>query len=71
LGRPLYGLPTGRPPIDESEVGAALRRVHRGEFPPPRAMRPGVPRGLEAICRKAIALQPGDRYGSTQALAGG
>jgi WD40 repeat protein/tRNA A-37 threonylcarbamoyl transferase component Bud32 len=70
LGATLYCLLTGSPPIDEGNVGEALRRVRRGEFPPPRAVRPGVPRGLEAICRKAMALRPEDRYGSARALAG-
>jgi WD40 repeat protein/serine/threonine protein kinase len=68
LGATLYALLTGRPSIEETNVGAALRRVQRGEFPPPRSVRPGVPRSLEAICRKAMALQPGDRYGSARAL---
>src|SRR4051812_45949711 len=56
LGATLYCLLTGRPPIGETDVGEALRRVQRGEFPPPRAVRPGIPQGLEAICLKAMAL---------------
>ena len=44
LGATLYCLLTGKPPIDETDVGEALRRVQRGEFPPPRAVRPGIPR---------------------------
>ena len=43
--------------------------MQRGEFPPPRAVQPGVPRGLEAICLKAMALEPEDRYASARALA--
>src|SRR4051812_5439496 len=58
LGATLYYLLTGEPPIDEADVGAALRRVQRGEFPPPRAADPRVPRALEAICLKAMALEP-------------
>ena len=40
LGATLYCLLTGKPPIEESDVGEALRRVQRGEFPPPRAVNP-------------------------------
>src|SRR5205814_2484662 len=49
LGATLYCLLTGTPPIGETDVGEALRRVQRGEFPPPRAVRPSIPQGLEAI----------------------
>jgi WD40 repeat protein/tRNA A-37 threonylcarbamoyl transferase component Bud32 len=69
LGATLYCLLTGKPPIDQTDVAAALGRVERGDFSPPRAVLPGVPRGLEAICLKAMALQPQDRYGSARALA--
>jgi WD40 repeat protein/tRNA A-37 threonylcarbamoyl transferase component Bud32 len=69
LGATLYCLLTGNPPIDESDVGAALRRVQRGEFPPPCAVRPRIPHGLGAICLKAMALKPEGRYGSARALA--
>ena len=69
LGATLYCLLTGKPPIDETDVGEALRRVQRGEFPPPRAVRPGIPPGLEAIGLKAMALKPEERYPSARALA--
>src|SRR5262245_59564637 len=70
LGATLYCLLTGKPPIDETEVGEALRRVQRGEFPPPRAVRPSISPGLEAISLKALALKPEARYPSARALAG-
>jgi WD40 repeat protein/serine/threonine protein kinase len=69
LGATLYCLLTGKPPIEETEVGEALRRVQRGEFPPPRAVRPDIPPGLEAIGLKAMALEPEERYASARALA--
>ena len=43
--------------------------MRRGEFPPPRAVNPVVPRPLEAVCLKAMALKPADRYASALALA--
>jgi WD40 repeat protein/serine/threonine protein kinase len=69
LGATLYCLLTGKPPIDEGDVGAALGRVQRGEFPPPRAVQPSIPQGLEAISLKALALKPEGRYPSARALA--
>src|SRR5262249_42636836 len=36
---------------------------------PPRQVRPGVPRALAAICAKAMALEPGERYPTALALA--
>jgi eukaryotic-like serine/threonine-protein kinase len=69
LGATLYCLLTGKPPIGETDVGEALRRVQHGEFPPPRAVRPGIPPGLEAIGLKAMALKPEARYPSPRALA--
>jgi WD40 repeat protein/serine/threonine protein kinase len=69
LGATLYCLLTGSPPVDEADVGVALRRVQRGEFPPPRVVYPDVPRALEAIALKAMALGPEQRYASPRALA--
>jgi serine/threonine protein kinase len=69
LGATLYCLLTGKLPLGETDVGEALRRVQRGEFPPPRAVRPGIPQSLEAIGLKAMALKPEERYPSARALA--
>jgi tRNA A-37 threonylcarbamoyl transferase component Bud32 len=68
LGATLYGLLTGRAPFGESDVLTILSRVQRGDFPPPRSVLPEVPRPLEAVCLKAMALEPGDRYPSARAL---
>src|SRR5205823_3065287 len=40
-----------------------------GDFPPPRQVKAGVPAALAAVCLKAMALRPEDRYGSARALA--
>jgi tetratricopeptide (TPR) repeat protein/tRNA A-37 threonylcarbamoyl transferase component Bud32 len=69
LGATLHCLLTGRPPVEKDDVGAALRAVQRGEFPPPRQINPALDRALEAVCLKAMALKPEDRYPSPKALA--
>jgi WD40 repeat protein/serine/threonine protein kinase len=69
LGSTLYYLLTGRSAFPDRESTRILEKTCRGEFPSPRAAKPDVPRGLEAICLKAMALQPADRYDSPRALA--
>ena len=43
--------------------------MQRGDFPPPRQVNPAVPPALEAVCLKAMATEPADRYPSPRALA--
>jgi tetratricopeptide (TPR) repeat protein/tRNA A-37 threonylcarbamoyl transferase component Bud32 len=69
LGATLYCLLTGKPPVEGGDVGAILQRVQKGEFPPPRKVKREVPAALEAVCLKALALRPQDRYGSATELA--
>ena len=69
LGATLYCLLTGRPPYTGDDAGAILRAVQRGEFRPPRAIDPTIDPALEAVCLKAMALEPEERYGSPRALA--
>ena len=64
LGATLYCLLTGRPPFEGDDVGDVLRAVQRGEFPPPRQLDPSIDRALEAVCLKAMATKPEDRYAS-------
>jgi serine/threonine protein kinase/tetratricopeptide (TPR) repeat protein len=68
LGATLYCLLTGRAPF-EGDVGEVLRKVQRGHFPPPRQLDPSIDRALEAVCLKAMATRPEDRYPSCKALA--
>src|SRR5262249_14217312 len=69
LGATLYCLLTGKPPVEADDVGAVLRVVQRGEFPSPPQLDPALGRALEAVCLKAMALKPEDRYPSPKALA--
>jgi serine/threonine-protein kinase len=68
LGATLYCLLTGRPPQEGDDIGEVLRKVQRGEFPLPRQVDPAIDQALEAVCLKAMATQPDDRYGSARAL---
>ncbi len=68
LGATLYCLLTDRAPF-EGETAEVLPRVQEGEFPPPRAVNRHVPAALEAICLRAMALRPRERYRSARDLA--
>ncbi|MGH7192517.1 MAG: protein kinase family protein, partial [Candidatus Saccharimonadales bacterium] len=70
LGATLYFVLAGAPPFEAADLGALLQQVQRGEFRPPRQMNHTVPPELDAICRKAMALQAEDRYPSALTLAG-
>ena len=69
LGATLYCLLTGKPPFEGDDVGEILRKVQRGDFVPPRQLESSLDAALEAVCLKAMANQPGDRYPSCRALA--
>jgi serine/threonine-protein kinase len=69
LGATLYCLLTGRAPFEGASVQEVLRTVRQGVFPPPRRVDRSIPPALEAICLKAMALEPQDRYSTTRALA--
>lgn len=68
LGATLYHLLVGSSPFDGS-ASDILAQVQRGQFPPPRERNPLVPKPLEAICLKAMAMRPDARYGSAAELA--
>ncbi len=69
LGATLYCLLAGKPPLEGGDVGDLLRRAERGEFPHPRRIDPSIDPALEAVCLKAMALRPEDRYTSPRLLA--
>ncbi|HVX15625.1 MAG TPA: serine/threonine-protein kinase [Pirellulales bacterium] len=69
LGATLYCLLTGQAPFEDESLARVLERARRGDLRPPRTLRPEIPAALEAICLKAMALEPADRYASPRALA--
>ena len=58
LGACLYAMLTGRPPGADPATTI-----------PPRSLRAGVPRDLDAIVRQAMAPDPDDRFQTVQAVA--
>lgn len=68
LGATLYHVLTGTPPFkgNEDEV---LGNVQMSRFPKPRQVNPRVSRALEAICLKAMARLPQERYQTAREMA--
>lgn len=73
LGVTLFELLSGRRPIDlpsrfpswrALEASPGALRIHQS----PRALEPTVPRRLDRICQRALAIDPADRYDSAAEL---
>ena len=68
LGVVMYEMMAGRPPYDgESPVAVAIQHINGGA-PSPAAFNPNIPKGLEQIIMKAMALEIQDRYVSAGEL---
>jgi serine/threonine-protein kinase len=65
LGATLYKILTGRAPIPSLEEGQMIGRIVTGNYLSVRDHQPKAPKGLVAICQKAMALNPDDRYATT------
>jgi serine/threonine-protein kinase len=72
LGATLFTLLTNRAPVSGSDRAEILRKVQRGDagFATPVASAVRVPPALLAVCKKAMALRPTERYATPLALAG-
>jgi tRNA A-37 threonylcarbamoyl transferase component Bud32 len=68
LGVILYELLTGRLPF-EGPAHSLPSQVVEDSPPSPRLHNPTIPRDVEAICLKALAKRPEDRYASATNLA--
>jgi serine/threonine protein kinase len=69
LGVTLYQLLTGRVPFAAPSIMQLIVEITKGEPPRPTALRPGLDGRLEAVCLKAMACAPADRYGSMAEFA--
>jgi serine/threonine-protein kinase len=69
LGGILYALLTGHAPY-QGNLFDILQQQQRGIIPPlPSVEKPATPKALEAVCFKALAAQPQERYATATALA--
>jgi hypothetical protein len=68
LGLLLYEFLTLQRAFQGDEISGLLGRISKGEFRRPRALDKGIPFELEAICLKAMELDPGRRYPTAQEL---
>ena len=68
LGATLYEVLIGRPPFVGATTSEVIKNVTQGTFPKPRELSSGIPSALEAVCLKAMAFRPEDRYASATAL---
>ena len=69
LGATLYSLLTNAKPFTSKSILDVLEDVRKGNLRRPREIDPRVPKALEAVCLKAMALKPEDRYDDAAALA--
>ena len=68
-GAMLYQLLTGRVPFEApTDIAAAMLRLTRDPAPP-RSIRPGIPRSIEAVVQRAMARDPADRFASAADMA--
>jgi serine/threonine protein kinase/tetratricopeptide (TPR) repeat protein len=68
LGATLCCLLTGAPPREADDFIAVLRKAQEGEVSRPRHRDPSIDPALEAVCLKAMAFRPDDRYASCKAM---
>ena len=69
IGMLLYELLTLKRAFPDVGLSELIEKVARGEFPRPRSLDSGIPFDLEAICLKALELDPNRRYQSASDLA--
>jgi serine/threonine protein kinase len=62
LGGVLYKLLTDHEPHAGSTVTEILEHAKKGDITPPRELEPTIPGPVEAVCLKALAAAPENRY---------
>jgi serine/threonine-protein kinase len=69
LGVILYELVTGHTPFPEGTTHDVIRAIRAGDHRPACQAEPEVPRAFSDVLRRAMSLDPADRYPSVAALA--
>lgn len=62
LGVVLYELLTREKPFGTTPITEVMRKVTSGKYRSPRELDPQIPKDVEQIIKKAMALYPKDRY---------
>jgi serine/threonine protein kinase len=68
LGATLYFLLTGNAPYSGGTHGEIVKQAVDGTYEHPRRQQPRIPAPLEAICLKAMAIDPDQRYSKISSL---
>ncbi len=69
IGAILYELLSSHPPHGRGAADDVMQRALAGQIPRPRSLVPSVPKDLEAICMKCLAMRASDRYADVAAIA--
>jgi serine/threonine protein kinase/TolB-like protein/Flp pilus assembly protein TadD len=69
LGAVFYHMLTGQPPFAGGTTYETIRMVLESEPRNPRLWNPKIDSDLSTICLKCLEKEPGNRYGSAEALA--
>ncbi|MGK0226701.1 MAG: serine/threonine protein kinase [Thermoproteota archaeon] len=69
IGTILFELLTGRAPHEGRDSTSVIEHILHRPTPHARAVSSWVPRELDAVCARAMAREPGDRYATSAALA--
>lgn len=64
LGAVLYEMLVGRPPYQGASPVSIWNQARQGDVVPPAALDAKIPGPVDALCRKALAKQPGERWES-------
>ena len=68
LGCLLYSLLTYKKPFTADSIDILLEKTAKCDFPKPSKLKEDIPFSLEAVCLKAMELDPSDRYLSVENL---
>jgi serine/threonine kinase PknH len=65
----LFECLTGAPPYTSGSAATLVTAHTSGPIPQPTALRPGIPKGFDAVVTRGMAKKPEDRYASAGDLA--
>jgi eukaryotic-like serine/threonine-protein kinase len=70
LGIVLFEMVAGRRMFKEDNEFSMLKKIGSGDFPRPIQLAVDAPRGLMAVCERAMAVDPKDRYATAREMHG-